>query len=108
LGPQVDGGDRAGDGHPLVWMTWPAPKAAVMAARSSFSRGSLPGRLTVVLGLGGALVARASPPTVAATATVTRARSSACWRHSRRNRRADHRMMARRAAAPPFPRPPYA
>ena len=51
---------------------------------------------------GGVLVATAAPMTVAASATTMSARTSVCWRHSRRNIRHDQRITARRAGTPPF------
>ena len=51
---------------------------------------------------GGVLVATAAPTTVAASATTMSARTSVCWRHSRRNIRHDQRITARRAGTPPF------
>ena len=44
-----------------------------------------------------------SPTVVAATATVSRVRIRACWRHSRRSSRHAQRRIARRAGAPPPP-----
>ena len=56
----------------------------------------------------GVPVATAAPTTVAASAIVMSARTSSCWRHSRRNMRHDQRITARRAGTPPFRVPAWA
>ncbi len=57
---------------------------------------------------GGVSVATAAPMTVAASATTMSARTSSCWRHSRRNIRHAQRITARRAGTPPFEAPAWA
>ncbi len=98
---------------PGTCMTWFSitsvrPKRCCSEAISVARCGSLPPKVArswavpnSPLGRPWELVATAAPTKVAATATVIRASTSSCWRHSRRNSRQAQRITARRAGTPP-------
>ena len=89
-------------------MTSAGPYRLLIPAMSVSRCGSVPGRVTIVLPVPNTawvdsprvLAATEVATIMAATATVSMAMMSSCWRHSRRNSRTAQRITARRATMP--------